>query len=226
MNKLKAIEKGCKLNDKIFSKLILKFKKNEFKTEKQVSDFIGSEIRKAGAKKAFHTIVASGTNAVQWHHKPTDKKLRKGFCVIDFGSKFNGYCSDMTRTVFIGKAGKTEKRLYSLVRRTQEKCIRKVRAGVNANDLYLLAKKSLGAYSDYFGHGLGHGLGKKIHDKPKIGRKNVLLRDGNIVTIEPGIYIPRVLGIRIEDDVLVKKNGFRILSKSSRKLFEIKKIGI
>jgi len=219
--KLKAIEQACRLNDKIFSKLIPKLKAHEFKTEKQVAHFINKEIKNAGAKKAFPTIVASGSNAVNWHHKPNAKKLRKGFCIIDFGSKVSGFCSDMSRTIFFGKASKTEQRLYRLVKNTQEKCIRKVRAGVNAPDLYKLAKKSLGAYDDYFGHGLGHGLGRKVHSKPGIGKKDVKLKAGSIIAIEPGIYIPHLLGIRIEDDILVKKNSFRVISKSTKKLFEI-----
>ena len=168
--KLKNIEKGCKLNDKIFRMVIYLFKKGAFKTEQDVATFIGVEIRGGGAKKAFPTIVASGSNAVAWHHKPTDKKLKKGFCVIDFGAKFKGYCSDMTRTVYLGKASKTDKRLYNLVRKTQEACIRKVKAKQNGKELYELAKKKLGAYADYFGHGLGHGLSKKIHAKPRINR--------------------------------------------------------
>ncbi|MCR4335978.1 MAG: M24 family metallopeptidase [archaeon] len=219
--KLEAIERGCKLNDQIFLLVVAKFKAKEFKTEKDVANFIDKEIKKAGAKNAFPTIVASGSNAVDWHHKPTPKKLRKDFCVIDFGSKFNQYCSDMTRTVFLGKASKTEKRIYNIVKRTQEKCIKKIKEGTSTTVLYLLAKKSLGAYADYFGHGLGHGLSKKIHDKPGIGKKESKLKAGQIITIEPGIYIPRLLGIRIEDDVLVKKNGYKVLSKSTKKLIEI-----
>ncbi|MFH1391685.1 MAG: M24 family metallopeptidase [Candidatus Diapherotrites archaeon] len=219
--KLEAIKRGCKLNDQIFSKVVAKLKSKEFKTEKDVSRFINKEIKKAGAKKAFNTIVASGSNAVNWHHKPTTKNLRKDFCVIDFGSKFSGYCSDITRTVFLGEASKNELRIYNIVKRTQEKCIKKIKEGTNTNELYLFAKKSFGAYADYFGHGLGHGLSKKIHDKPRIGKKESKLKAGQIITIEPGIYIPRLLGIRVEDDILVKKNGYLVLSKSPKRLIEI-----
>lgn len=222
MSKLTSIEKGCKLNDKIFTEAVKRLKASEFKTEKDVSRFIDLEIKKAGAKNAFPTIIASGSNAVEWHHKPNGKKLRKGFCVMDFGSRFNGYCSDMTRTVFLGTPSKTDERLYRLVKSTQEKCIRKVKAGVNGRKIYGLAKKSLGAYADYFGHGLGHGLTKLIHTNPRLNKKDFILRRGDIVTIEPGIYIPKTLGIRIEDDLLVKQNGYRVLSKSPKKLSVIK----
>ncbi|MCK4883386.1 MAG: M24 family metallopeptidase [Candidatus Diapherotrites archaeon] len=219
--KLKAIEKACKLSDNIFSLAVKKIRAKELLTEKQVSNFIDSQIRKAGAKKSFPTIVASGKNAVSWHHKPKKVKLHRGFCVIDFGSKVSGYCSDMTRTIFIGKASKSEKRLYKLVLKTQKKCISKVKAGAKGNELYNLAKKSLGAYAHFFTHGLGHGLGRKIHSKPGLGKKKVSLKAGDIITIEPGIYIPNSMGIRIEDDLLVTKRGYRVISRSSKKLFEI-----
>ncbi len=219
--KLTSIKKACELADSIFEKLIKKLKQKEFTTEKQIANFINREIWKADAKKSFPTIVASGTNAVNWHHKPTTKKLRKGFCVIDFGVKVNEYCGDMTRTIYFGKASKTEKRIYSIVKKTNEKAIKKIKAKINAKELYLFAKKSLGAYALYFGHGLGHGLGKKVHSNPRISKKDAILKKGDIITIEPGVYIPRVLGIRIEDDILVKARGYRVLSKSSKKLIEL-----
>ncbi len=219
--KLKSIEKACKICDAVFSETVSKLKKKEITTEKQVANFIDSCIKDAGAKNSFPTIVASGKNAVSWHHEPKKVRLHKGFCVIDFGAKINGYCSDMTRTIYIGKATKTEKKIYKKLLKTQEKCISKIKAKVNGNDLYLLAKKELGIYAEYFTHGLGHGLGKEIHSKPNIGKKKSKLKEGDIITIEPGIYIPNVMGLRIEDDVLVTKSGFRIISKSSKKLIEI-----
>ena len=219
--KLTSIKKACEIADSIFENLIKKLNKKEFKTEKQVANFINREIWKTKAKKSFPTIVASGKNAVNWHHKPTNKKLRKGFCVIDFGAKVNGYCGDMTRTIYFGKASKTEKRIYSIVKKTNEKSIKKVKAGINAKELYLFAKKNLGAYALYFGHGLGHGLGEKVHSNPRISKKEAFLKKGDIITIEPGVYIPKVLGIRIEDDVLVTTKGFEVLSKSTKKLIEI-----
>jgi len=218
--KLASIEKSCELMDNIFSELIEKLKRKELKTEKQVANFIDRRIWKAGAKKSFPTIVASGTHAVNWHHKPKDKKIRKGFCVIDFGAKVNGYCGDMTRTIFFGKASQTEKRIYKIVKRTNEKCIAKIKAGVNTQKIYEYSRKCLGAYKIYFGHALGHGLGKKIHSKPGLGKRDGILKKGDIITIEPGVYIPRVLGIRIEDDVLVKTRGYTVLSKSPKKLIE------
>src|SRR3989338_8905689 len=113
--KLRNIIKGCRLNDKIFLKVLEGLRAKEFRAEKDLARFIGSEIRKAGSRNAFPSIVAIGKNAVQWHHRPGKTRLRRGFLVIDFGSRFNGYCSDMTRTVFLGKANSAEKKVYARV---------------------------------------------------------------------------------------------------------------
>ncbi|MCR4368302.1 MAG: M24 family metallopeptidase [archaeon] len=220
--KLSAIQKGCNLNDRIFSEAVKKFRSRSFKTELDVSQFIDFEFKKAGAKNAFPTIVASGKNAVEWHHEPTNRKLLAGFCVMDFGAKFHGYCSDMTRTIYLGEPSRTERRIYSIVKKTQDACIRKVKAGEGTKELYEFSRKKLGAYKEFFGHGLGHGLSKLIHAKPRISRKKGKLKEGDVITIEPGVYIPKVLGIRIEDDVLVTKSGHRVLSKSTKKLVTIK----
>ncbi|HLC92466.1 MAG TPA: M24 family metallopeptidase [archaeon] len=221
--KLQSILKGCRLNDRIFSSLLKKLRRGEFETERDISRFIKKEIFKARGALAFPPIVAIGKNAVDWHHKPTNSKLRNGgFCVIDFGSRFKRYCSDMTRTVYFGKANSAEKKIYAKVRRANEICITKVRAGKDGHEIYMLARKILGSHAKYFGHGLGHGLKKIIHAKPRLSKKpNQILREGDIITIEPGVYIPKKLGIRIEDDVLVAKKGYRLLSRSTKKVVEI-----
>ena len=219
--KLRNIIRGCRLNDKIFLKAVAGLREKKFGSEKALARFIDSEIRKAGARNAFPAIVAIGKNAVQWHHRPGKTRLRRGFLVIDFGSRFNGYCSDMTRTLFIGKASAAEKKIYSRILEANVKCIKKVRAGADGNEIYRYARKILGGYARYFGHGLGHGLGKRVHAKPRLSKKRAFLKEFDVVTIEPGVYIPRRLGIRIEDDVLVKRNGYKLLSKSGKKFVEI-----
>lgn len=222
--KLYNIQKGCQLNDRIFSQILGKARRGEFATELDISRFIKKELKRAGAGLAFPHIVAIGKNAVDWHHKPTKTKLAdNGFCVIDFGSRLNRYCSDMTRTIYFGKATRKEKALYAKVLKANVSCTEKVRAGAGGKELYMLARKILGGHAKYFGHGLGHGLKKIIHASPRLSKKkNHFLAQGDVITIEPGIYIPRRLGIRIEDDMLVMKNGYRVLSKSTRKLIEIK----
>ncbi|HLC78954.1 MAG TPA: M24 family metallopeptidase [archaeon] len=222
--KLASIQKGCRLNDKIFSQIIKRARRGEFETERDISRFIKKELKKAGAAMAFPPIVAIGKNAVDWHHRPTNSKLANGgFCVIDFGARFNRYCSDMTRTIYFGKASAKEKNIYSIVKKTNEICTTKIKHGASGNELYRYSRKLLGNFAKYFGHGLGHGLSKIIHSHPRISKKKKhTLRNGDIVTIEPGVYIPNKLGIRVEDDVLVKQNGYKLLSHSTKKLIEIK----
>lgn len=219
MNKVESIKKACKITDGVFQKIIEECEKGSFKKEKEIADFIEKEFKKEKVKKSFPVIVAAGKNAVDWHHEPNNSKLR-GFCVIDFGCKINGYCSDMTRTIYFGKANKTEKRIYNILLKTQKKCISKIKDGKNTRELYELSLKELGAYRIFFGHALGHGLTREIHAKPGIGKKDNYLKEGNIITIEPGIYIPNVMGLRIEDDILVTKKGYEVLSKSEKKFLE------
>ena len=147
--------------------------------------------------------------------------LRKGFCVIDFGVKYNGYCSDMTRTVFIGKPTKKDRELYDLLLQAQEECVAMVKSGIVAKDIDSHARKVLGKYSKYFIHGLGHQLGIEIHENSKRGinkRGNFKLKEGMVITIEPGIYLPRRGGVRIEDDVLINESGLESLTDLPRKL--------
>jgi len=224
--KIRPIKAGCRINDAIFSKVVAHAMAGKFATERDIAKFINAQIRKAGARNAFPPIVAIGKNAVDWHHKPTGARLAEGgFCVIDFGARVNRYCSDMTRTIYFGKASAKEKRIYSLVRRANEKSILKVKAKSDGNDIYKYSRRLLGGYARYFGHGLGHGLGKIIHARPRLSRKKGrLLQEGDVVTIEPGVYIPKNFGIRIEDDVLVTKKGHKLLSHSTKELIEIQTV--
>ncbi|MBI4209907.1 MAG: M24 family metallopeptidase [Candidatus Diapherotrites archaeon] len=222
--KLRNISSGCRINDKIFSKIVRRARRHGFVTERDIARFIKAEFKRAGAGPAFPPIVAIGKNAVDWHHRPTNAKLAGGgFCVIDFGARVNSYCSDMTRTIHFGRAAKSGRALYKKVLRANVLCTGKIRAGIDGHEVYMHARKTLGKHAKYFGHGLGHGLKKIIHARPRLGRKEGhFLREGDIVTIEPGVYIPRRLGIRIEDDVLVTAKGRKLLSKSTKKLVEIR----
>ncbi len=221
--KLKNITRGCRLNDRVFSKIVARARAGEFSKELDVARFIKYEMRKAGAGLAFSPIVAIGKNAVDWHHRPTNSRLAGGgFCVIDFGARFNRYCSDMTRTIYFGKASKKEKAIYGKVLRVNVLCTKKIREGADGHRIYLYAKKLLGGHAKYFGHGLGHGLKKIIHAKPRLSKKEgQFLSAGDIVTIEPGVYVPKNFGIRVEDDILVTKKGYRGLSHATKKLIEI-----
>ena len=216
--KLDSIKKACKYTDKLYTIVLKNFYK--FETENEVKRFMDAWIKKKGLMKAFPTIVASGKNAFEIHHKPTNDKLVHGFCYLDFGVRVNGYCSDMTRTVFIGKPTKQDKELYKLVYDSQMLGIRNLKLGKRYMEIDLDSRNFLGKYKKYFIHSLGHGLGKWIHMRPRVSPLSgevVMVND--IVTVEPGIYIKGKLGIRIEDDCYINKKGkVEVLSKSTKRL--------
>ncbi|NQV08788.1 M24 family metallopeptidase [Candidatus Woesearchaeota archaeon] len=208
------IQRACNITDGIFKELIKNFR---FKTEKDVAKFIRKKIKENKCRMAFRPIVASGKNASNPHHKPTDKKLT-GFIIIDFGVKYKGYCSDMSRTIFVGTPTKEHLKLYKLVLEVQRDSIKKIRKGVKCDELHEYSIKSFGNHKKYFIHALGHGLGKKIHENPSIGKKKGHIFENNMVfTVEPGIYIKNRFGIRIEDTLLLNKTT-KLLTKSRKDL--------
>jgi len=217
MNKLQSITKACKITDQIFSDIIKNF--SIFNSEKQISNFIIKEIRDRKLRPAFAPIVATGKNAAEIHHKPT-KDWYNGFCVIDLGVRVNGYCSDMTRTIFIGKPSVKEKLLYDLLLNAQISCIKKIKPGISCKELARYNVKMLGKHKNQMIHALGHGVGKYIHTKPKISLKsNDALKKGDIITIEPGIYYRTKYGIRIEDTLTATG---KILTRSRKELYLFK----
>ena len=219
-SKIECIKKACVITDDIFS-LILKNIKS-MKTEKDIDSFIRKYAKKRKLKIAFPPIVASGKNAAEIHHKPNKSKLKKGFLVLDFGVKVGGYCSDMTRTVYLGKASKKEKQLYNKILSIQKSAAKKAKTGADCFEIDYFVRKKLGVLRKYFLHSLGHGVGKKIHEAPTLSPKTTeKLKKGEIVAIEPGVYVKNKFGIRIEDSVLVGKTS-KILTKSPKRFVEIK----
>lgn len=225
---IENIKKACRETDAIFKNILkfLKIQKPGFGqglTEVELRDFILGEIKKKGLKPSFPPIVTSGKNAGNdIHPKPTDKKL-SGFVIIDLGVKVNGYCSDMTRTIFVGTPSDEQKKIYDLVLESEEAGIREVNSGVHAYKIDEVCRKALGKYTKYFIHMTGHGVGRLIHEQPRIYHKitKPILRDGMVVTVEPGIYIKNKLGIRIEDTILVTQKGSVVLTKSPKDLIII-----
>lgn len=214
---IKYIQEACQITDAIFKIIINNF---YFKTEKQLCNFISHEIRARGLRPAFPPIVSSGPRAGnEIHPKPTDAQL-SGFVIIDFGVRVNGYCSDMTRTIYVGRPNRQERQQYSLLKKVQEKALKKVfpESPVSVPDV--AARKELGKYAKYFIHTLGHGVGRRIHELPRIYKKNLkdVFKKGMVVTIEPGIYLPQKRGLRIEDTLLVKEKGIHIFTKSKKEL--------
>lgn len=215
---IRNIREACRITDRIFKKVLLNFTK--FKKETDVADFIIRKIIKYKCRAAFPPIVASGEGSALPHYTPKDTKLKKGFCVIDFGVRYRGYCSDMTRTVYIGKIKKGDAELYSLLLDVQKKTIKKIGVNKKCSFLYSYAVRHLGDYGKYFKHGLGHGIGINVHEAPNITEESKERLARNMVfTIEPGIYLKN-RGIRIEDDILIGEKT-AVLTKSTKKLVVI-----
>jgi len=218
------IRKSVRIADKAFAEIL-----NEIKPgikEKDVALEIEYKMRKLGAENvSFETIVASGQRSAMPHGIASEKKLRKGdFVTIDFGCLYQGYASDITRTLVLGKATDKQKKIYNIVLTAQKAACRAVKPGMACSRLDSVARDMImkAGYGDYFGHGLGHGIGLMVHDKPVLSpQSNEVLEPGMAITIEPGIYISNWGGVRIEDDVLVTANGGQILSKSPKELIEL-----
>ncbi|MGB9613318.1 MAG: M24 family metallopeptidase [Candidatus Margulisiibacteriota bacterium] len=185
--------------------------------EKEVADKIREFLKKNRVEAAFRIIVASGKRSAKPHGFATNKVIKKGeLVVVDFGVKCLGYCSDVTRTYVVGKATTKQKRILTVVEKAQKKAILTVKAGVECRKVDQAARDFIikKGFGKYFIHNTGHGIGKKVHEPPKISRKNWnLLREGEIITIEPGIYIKGWGGARIEDMVLVTKGGAVVLTR-------------
>ena len=175
-----------------------------------------------GEGLAFSTIVASGPNTANPHAVPSDRKVQRGdFVLMDYGARVSDYCSDMTRTVVVGEPSTQQREIYDIVRSAHESCAAAARAGVISSDIHNLAVKIISdaGYGDYFKHGLGHGVGIDIHEQPSFGRLwNKPVPAGAVVTIEPGIYLPGVGGVRLEDYGVVTESGFEPFTRSEHDL--------
>ena len=184
-------------------------------------------MRKNGASAlAFETIAVSGDASALPHGTPRNVKLKPGFLTMDYGAKFDGYCSDMTRTVVIGKADAEIKKLYNTVLKAQLSAIDYLRAGCDAGEADKIARDIIDAVPEYkgaFGHSLGHSVGLFIHEAPRVSFKSFgdKLKTGNVVTVEPGIYLFGKYGCRIEDMVAIEENGVRNFTHSPKELIEI-----
>ncbi len=195
-------------------------------TELEVAAELEYQMRKAGAGGfSFETIVASGMNSSMPHAVPSEKKLEEGdFITMDFGCTYKGYCSDMTRTVVLGKADEKQKEIYQTVLSAQEAALGVLRAGLTGKEVDQAARKLIAdaGYGDCFGHGLGHSVGLFIHEEPRLSPSGLdVMEAGMIETVEPGIYVPGFGGVRIEDMVVVTEEGCRNLTFSPKQLIEL-----
>lgn len=176
-------------------------------------------------KPAFESAVVSGYRSAMPHGLPTSKKLEKGdFVTFDFGATVDGYLCDITRTVVVGKATIRQKKIYATVLRAQLAAIRKIRPGASGKAVDKTARDIItkAGYGKNFGHGTGHGISMEIHSGPSLSpRVDNKLKAGNVITVEPGIYISGWGGVRIEDDVVVTRTGCRVLNRAPKKLLEL-----
>ena len=214
---LNIITKAVQLTDAAFTQTLATIRPGI--TEKEMAWEIESFIRQNGAEStAFDIIVATGPNTALPHARPGERRLQPGEPIlIDMGARIDGYCSDFTRTICIGKADRTLQELYDIVLEAQQAAIEGVKSGMNGAEADKLARNIIegAGYGDNFGHGLGHGIGLAIHETPSLSRlSSDILNEGMIFTIEPGIYIQGYGGVRIEDTVRLEQGTIKVLTRS------------
>ena len=219
------IRRACEIGDKAFAE-VLNFIKAGV-SEIEIAAILENFMRRFGSEKpAFDTIVASGVRGSLPHGIASDKIIRDGeFVTLDFGAKFNGYCSDMTRTVCVGKASDRQREIYNAVLSAQLHGLEIIRAGKSGKEIDAEVRENLcrAGLGKYFTHALGHSLGLEIHEEPRLSplSKCESLAPNMIVTDEPGVYIAGVGGLRIEDTVLVKIDGAETLTNAPKNLIEL-----
>ena len=219
-SELEALRTAVEITDKVFDEVLQFFKIGI--SEKEIALELAMRYRKYGEGEAFSSIVASGPNSALPHARPGERKLKQGdFVVVDAAAKYAGYHADMTRTVLIGKPTDKHHEIYELVKKSQQAGIDAAQAGVlcKAVDDATRGVIADAGYGDKFIHSTGHGIGLEIHTFPRLSQQSEeILKENNVVTIEPGIYLTGWGGVRIEDDIVVKKGGNEVLNKTSKEL--------
>ncbi|HOD39594.1 MAG TPA: Xaa-Pro peptidase family protein [Candidatus Wallbacteria bacterium] len=234
-DEIALIKKAVELADVTFYEMVSKGRENFInKSESEVAAKLEYYMKCGGAQSpSFESIVAFGPNSAYPHYKPSadvivkpkSKKAGDGtFLKLDFGAKLNGYCSDMTRTIFIGKPSQKHIDVYKIVLEAQLTALSKARPGMRGSEIDKLARDVIAkyGYKDNFGHGLGHGVGLEIHEGPTVSSLGeVVVAENMVFTVEPGVYIPGFGGVRIEDIVVMGKTGCKILTKSPKEILII-----
>ncbi|MDD7662661.1 MAG: aminopeptidase P family protein [Eubacteriales bacterium] len=220
-DELSRIAEACRITSEAFERLLPEIK--EGVTEKELALKLEFDMLTHGATGlAFSTIVAAGANGSLPHAVPGDYKVRLGDMItFDFGAKYNGYCADMTRTVALGQPSDEMRKVYQTVLTAQQTARDAVMAGKCCKDIDAIARDYIYShgYEGRFGHGLGHSVGIDIHEEPRLSMTcSAILEENQIMTVEPGIYLPGVGGVRIEDSVIVKKDGCIPLTSPTREL--------
>jgi len=218
------IRQAQEISEKAFVKMMEKIRPGV--TEKELSVELEYQMLLLGATKlAFPNIVASGVRSSLPHGRATDKIVENGdFITFDFGAYYKGYCADMTRTVVVGNCSDKQKKIYNIVLSAQLAALDYAKAGISGKELDKVAREYIAkaGFGDYFGHGLGHGIGKVVHEAPSANqRSDDILKVNQIISIEPGIYIPEWGGVRIEDLIVIKENGHLNLNNLTKELIVI-----
>ncbi len=221
---IEFIKKAQAITDKAFSHILNFIKVG--KTEKEIALELEFFMRKNGSPGvAFDTIVVSGKNSSLPHGVPTDKPLEKGdFLTMDFGAVYEGYCSDMTRTVALDYVTDQQHEIYDIVLQSQLEALKNIKPNIRCKEIDKIARDIIAnkGYGDFFGHGLGHSVGIEIHENPSFNTKDERpLKKGMVITVEPGIYLPDKFGVRIEDMVVITDEGFENITESDKNLIII-----
>jgi len=214
-----AIEKAVRVAEAAFRAVVRRIRPGI--SERELAARLHHEMLRRGASEAsFPVIVAEGPNAARPHARPSDRKIRAGSLVlVDWGARVDQYCSDLTRVIFVRRIPPRLRRMYENVLAAQIDAIRAIRPGARMCDVDGKARARLkrAGMSRQFSHGLGHGLGLEVHEPPRLAKRMTdPLQAGMVVTVEPGVYYPGLGGVRIEDDVLVTRDGCRVLSKLAK----------
>jgi Xaa-Pro aminopeptidase len=219
-DELKRIAAAAELSDGVYAWAI----ERGFvgRTERDVARAVEARIRELGAEPSFPPIVATAENAALPHAEPGEREIAAGELVVfDMGSLVDGYCSDCTRTYATGEVEDEAREVYELVLRAQQAALEAVRPAASGKEVDAVAREMISeaGYGDRFGHGLGHGVGLEVHEGPRLAASSEDdLFEGNVVTVEPGVYMPGEFGVRIEDLVMVTADGHRNLSGLSKDL--------
>ncbi|KMQ50916.1 Aminopeptidase [Chitinispirillum alkaliphilum] len=221
---IKHMEKAARIADSAFSEVLNRIE--EGMSEMQLAKILERLCDDFGSEgPSFETIVLFGKRAALPHGKPGKQKLKKGdFILFDFGCSVNGYKSDMSRTIVAGKASPKQKEIYHIVYTAQSMARKSVEAGKRCKSIDLSARKIItdAGYGETFGHATGHGIGLRVHENPRINSTNkLILQTNTVITIEPGIYVDTLGGVRIEDMVAVSNKGSKLLTHSPRELTEL-----
>jgi len=223
-SEIENIKIACSIADSAFKHItsFIEDGMSEKSVENELVRFIKEQ---GGQKESFDSIVASGVRGALPHGKASDKIIKNGeFITLDFGVKYNNYCSDITRTIALGNCKEELIHVYEVVKAAGEEAMKHAKPNLTLGELDAYARNLINGegYAEYFGHNLGHGLGIQVHEYPDVKASSIdILREGMVITIEPGIYLPGVGGVRIEEDVLITAKGCVKLTNSSRELIVI-----